>query len=165
MAVIGPVSGRRSGSLGGHDAVGQPQVRLAPGHGDRHVVAAAGVHVHVQAGPAGAGRGQAAGQHRVERERSGGQAQQVAGRCGGAQHVGAGRAQAQQQRIGVFQQAAARRGGRDGAAGQQRQPQVALQRGDLLGDGRLGVAELGGGGRERAVAGDGDERGQQMRVH
>ncbi|GAA0838493.1 hypothetical protein GCM10009525_48430 [Streptosporangium amethystogenes subsp. fukuiense] len=72
---------------------------------------------------------------------------------------------AQQQRSGVFQQTLPRQSGHYRTAAQQHQSQVGLQCGDLLGDRRLGVAELGGGGGEGTPVGDEHERAQQMRVH
>ena len=52
-----------------------------------------------------------------------------------------------------------------GRQAQQRRAQIGFQRGDLLRDRRLGVAEVAGRERERAEVGHGHERAQEVRIH
>ena len=61
----------------------------------------------------------------------------------------------------MLRQALAGRGRADGPAQEQLLAQFVLERGDLLRDPRLGIAELGGGGGERAKA---DHRQQCAKV-
>lgn len=65
----------------------------------------------------------------------------------------------------MFEEALSGGCGCHGAAVEERRTQVGLKGGNVLGDGGLGVAELRGGGRERAAVGDRDEGSQQMRIH
>ena len=82
--------------------------------------------------------------------------------------IGAQGAEARQQAVGVPQHDLARLGQRDRAgtarALDQLEADGALERGDLLRDGRLRVAEAIGSAREGALLRDGLQRGQVARL-
>ncbi|CAM5387116.1 hypothetical protein SNARM312S_05741 [Streptomyces narbonensis] len=115
-----------------------------------------------QGDPGGGQGGEGTG---VQGERGGGDAQRRAGRAGEPAEVGTGRVEAQQERTGVFEEPPPGGGGGDGPSTEERQPEVGLQGGDVLGDGRLGVAQLAGGLGEGGEPGDGDVRTEEVRVH
>ncbi len=65
----------------------------------------------------------------------------------------------------MLEQAGARLGRRDRPAGEERRAEVGLQRGDVLGHGRLRVAELARRLGERPQPDDGGERAQEAGIH
>ena len=150
----------------GGQAIGQADVELAARDRGEHVLARSHLNRDVEPRPPPA--------ERRQRQRQPGRARGQRGRAhdegrprrlGHPRDVGSGRVKAEQQRLGVLEQARARLGRRHRAAVEQRDLQVAFQRGYLLGDGRLGVAELDRGGREGAQPGHGDEGPKQLRFH
>ncbi len=94
--------------------------------------------------------------------------QRAARALGERGHVRVGRVEVRDDRVGVPQEQLAGGGQGDAAraAGPVDEPLAddALELRDLLADRRLRVAELAGGGAERAVAGDRLERGEMAQL-
>ena len=98
-------------------------------------------------------------------QRGGGDGERAGWVGDGTADVGPGGVQAEKDGTGVFEEALAGRGRDHGTAVEKRRTEVVFEGGDVLGDGRLGVAEAGRGGGERTALGDRDEGPQQVRIH
>jgi len=150
----------------GGQAIGQADVKLAARDGGEHALPRSHPKGDVNPRPPPAERGQ----RQRQRGRAAGQrgrAHQEGGRrrLGHPPDVRPRRVQAEQQLRRVLEQPPAGLGGRHRAAVEQRDLEIPFQRGYLLGDGRLGVAELDRGSRERAQPDHGDERPEQLGFH
>lgn len=165
--------GRRTELYGGGEvqgvcwcgyAVGGAQGERTGGCAGDNLRAAADRQGDLGAGVGSAYFGQKGDESRC-RQRGGRQGKGGGWGADGSAYVGSGGVEAEEEWTGVFEQALAGRCRDHGTAAEERRTQIGLEGGDVLRDGRLRVAEVRGGGRERAAFGDSNEGPQQMRIH
>ena len=142
------------GSEGGADVQGDVDVAAAQ-LGDRRA-RLGWLERQLDSGMALAIAGDRLGHDRRARAREGGEPQPAAAQAGDGLELGLGVGEPREDDVGVLDQRAARVGQPDAAraALDEHHAGLALQGGDLLGDGRLRVVQRVGGGGERATCGD-----------
>jgi hypothetical protein len=150
---------------GGGDPIDQAQIEVAGRDLGRDGVPAEDLQCHRQPGMRLADARQRRRDGPGHRQRGQPEHQLGRRRCRHPGDLGPGRIQPQENRPRVLQQAGPGLGDGHRAPAQQRRAQIGFQRGDLLRDRRLGVAEVAGRERERAEVGHGHERAQEVRIH